>query len=101
MFPATTERVSMNTAVSANDEIVRQTRERIWQHVSEGAAGIDRRIPELDREWDIERVLEMNAAARRTHQHCGRERRSSGTTVCAQGHRCRGSLSRHALDDVS
>ena len=30
---------------------------------SEGKAAIDARIEELDREWDIERTLEMNAAA--------------------------------------
>ena len=30
---------------------------------SEGKAAIDKRIEELDREWDIERTLEMNAAA--------------------------------------
>jgi hypothetical protein len=62
MLPATTERVAHNTAPSVNDEIVRQTRERIWQHVNEGAAGIERRLRELDEEWDIERVLQANAA---------------------------------------
>lgn len=30
---------------------------------SEGPAAIDARIEELDREWDIERTLELNAAA--------------------------------------
>lgn len=63
MLPATTERVRQSTSGAANDEIERQTRHHIWQHVNEGEAGITRRLQELDDEWDIERVLEANAAS--------------------------------------
>jgi hypothetical protein len=63
MLPATTERVRRNTPESFNDDIERQTRDQIWQHVHAGEAGIGRRLQELDEEWDIERVLEANAAS--------------------------------------
>ena len=59
---ATTERVSGNTPAAINDEIVRQTREAIWRHVNEGRAGIERRLDDLDYEWDVERMLQTNAA---------------------------------------
>ncbi len=59
---ATTTRVAKNTAASVNDEITRRTRDKIWQTVHEGKKGIARRLDELDREWDIERVLQTNAA---------------------------------------
>lgn len=60
---ATLERVSANTPAAINDQIVRETREAIWRHVNEGRRGIERRLDDLDYEWDIERVLETNAAA--------------------------------------
>lgn len=63
MGAATIERVPANTPAALNDEIVRQTRESIWRHVNEGADGIENRLEDLDYEWDIERVLETNAAA--------------------------------------
>ena len=63
MLPATTQRVRRNTPQAANDDIERQTRDQIWQHVNEGETGIARRLRQLDREWDIERVLEANAAS--------------------------------------
>jgi hypothetical protein len=63
MLPATTERVAANTAPLHNDNITRQTRDRIWQHVNEGRAGISGRLEDLDYEWDVERVLEAHAAA--------------------------------------
>ena len=62
MLPATTERVALNTRASANDEIQRATRERIWREVREGGDAINRRLEELDREWDFERVFETQAA---------------------------------------
>jgi hypothetical protein len=62
MLPTTTDRVRRNTAPTANDDIERSTRDAIWRHVADGEAGIERRLAQLDREWDIERVLEANAA---------------------------------------
>ncbi len=62
MLPGTEERVPQHTAPEVNAEIRRAMkrriaamRERPWQ--------IDRRLDQLDQEWDVERVLEANAAA--------------------------------------
>jgi len=57
----TTERVPSHTAPIINREIMIQTEARIRyyaNHIDE----IDERIDELDAEWDVERVLEANAA---------------------------------------
>lgn len=62
MIATTSGRVPANTDTSVNDEIVRQTRDRIWQYVNAGRDGIERRLDQLEREWDVERVLEANAA---------------------------------------
>ncbi|HEX8751092.1 MAG TPA: hypothetical protein VF732_08255 [Nitrospira sp.] len=60
---------------SATDRLTRQTDEDITEHISrqiesnvifyasQDRRALDRRLQELDREWDIERVLEVNAAA--------------------------------------
>jgi hypothetical protein len=62
MIPETSTRVSANTADSVNAAIRRQTDERVSYHVTAGAEAIERRLRQLDQEWDIERVLEANAA---------------------------------------
>lgn len=62
MIPATTVRVRGNTADSINKAIRRQVEESISYHATAGPEAIERRLKELDREWDIERVLEANAA---------------------------------------
>src|SRR5438045_1111766 len=62
MIPATTQRVPRHTAHNINDEIQRQTDENIARYAKSGPRAIDRRLAELDREWDIERLLEANAA---------------------------------------
>jgi hypothetical protein len=62
MIPSTTNRVPKHTAAHVNDEIRRKTEERISQIAAAGPRAIDRRLTELDREWDIERTLEANAA---------------------------------------
>ena len=62
MFPATTRRVQRNTDVEINARIRRQIEANVAyyaQHPEE----IGRRLDELDREWDIERTLEANAAS--------------------------------------
>jgi hypothetical protein len=63
MFPSTVARVPDNTAEQVNEEIRRQTKQRVARISSAGAAAITRRLEELDEEWDIERILEMNAAS--------------------------------------
>jgi hypothetical protein len=61
MLPATTRRVEANTPKHINAKIERDTERRLHRLASHPDA-IDRRLDELDREWDIERVLEANAA---------------------------------------
>lgn len=62
MIPSTTHRVPENTAEHVNEEIRRRTEENIARYAAAGREAIDRRLAELDREWDIERTLEANAA---------------------------------------
>jgi hypothetical protein len=63
MLPSTTGRVPINTAESINERIRRETEANIARVADEGPAAIDRRLEELDHEWDIERTLEANAAS--------------------------------------
>ncbi len=62
MIPTTVDRVPEHTARHVNEEIRRRTREEVARVASRGPEAIDRRLEELDREWDIERTLEANAA---------------------------------------
>jgi hypothetical protein len=62
MIPSTTQRVPRNTAGHVNDEIRRRTEESVARCAATGPEAIDRRLAELDREWDVERTLEANAA---------------------------------------
>lgn len=63
IFPSTTERVPDNTHDEINRRIREQTEDRIACYAHAGEAAIERRLQELDEEWDIERLLEANAAA--------------------------------------
>jgi hypothetical protein len=62
MIPTTVDRVPRQTAPHVNDRIRRQTEERIARIAECGPHAVQRRMRELDREWDIERMLEANAA---------------------------------------
>jgi len=62
MIPSTAQRVPENTAARVNEGMRRRTEERIARVAAAGPVAIDRRLAELDREWDIERTLEANAA---------------------------------------
>src|SRR5436305_12075160 len=61
MLPSTRERVPQNTAESVNECIRRRTEESVARYAAAGPAAIDRRLRELDEEWDIERYLETMA----------------------------------------
>jgi hypothetical protein len=61
MIPSTTERVPEHTADHVNEAIARKTEANVAHYGSAGSEAIDRRLSELDQEWDIERVLEANA----------------------------------------
>ncbi len=62
MLPSTVERVPKHTREQFNEKIHHQTQTNIGDYAAAGPAAIDRRLDELDREWDIERALEANAA---------------------------------------
>lgn len=59
---ASADRVRRSTSVHLNEEIDRQTDDNIQRYAGAGHEAIDSRIEELDREWDIERALEVNAS---------------------------------------
>ncbi|HET9960833.1 MAG TPA: hypothetical protein VFQ34_00740 [Nitrospiraceae bacterium] len=63
MIPATTTRVAEQTDEAINASTRRQTEENVAYFATQGRGEIDRRLAELDREWDIERTLEANAAS--------------------------------------
>lgn len=56
-------RVRRNTSEKQNAALDNLTLLNLEAYRSAGSAAIDARIGELDREWDIERTLELNAAA--------------------------------------
>ena len=63
MIPNTTSRVAGNTADHVNERIRRKIKENVEFYHSAGDVAVARRLAELDREWDIERTLEANAAS--------------------------------------
>ncbi len=62
MFPSTVSRVPAHTEAVINDQIRQQTEENIARYRTANRATLNRRLRELDDEWDIERILEANAA---------------------------------------
>ena len=63
MLPATTHRVTDHTPEQINERIRLRTEESIARCALAGPEAIEQRLAELEREWDIERVLEANAAS--------------------------------------
>ena len=63
MLPSTTARVPLHTSQAHNEAIRRQTEENVARCAAAGPEAIERRLAELDQEWDIERSLEANAAS--------------------------------------
>lgn len=61
-LPGTAERVERHTAPAINERIYREMRVRVAECYALSDEEIDARIQELEREWDIERTLEANAA---------------------------------------
>lgn len=57
------DRVRRSTSQPVNQEIDRQTDENIRRFNGMGRSAILQRIDALDREWDVERVLEVNASS--------------------------------------
>lgn len=59
---ATVERVPRSSPERANQEIEKRMEANVAFYGTQGPEAIARRLEELDREWDIERLLEANAA---------------------------------------
>ena len=62
-LPGTNERVARHTSNSTNARIRYDMFKRVAEHEYADHAAIEERIETLTREWDIERVLEANAAS--------------------------------------
>lgn len=62
MVTSTRERVPRNTDACISADIRRKTENNIAYYAAGGPDAITRRLAELDDEWDIERMLETNAA---------------------------------------
>lgn len=62
MIPATAQRVPEHTADHVDEKIRRTTEANVTRYGTADLETLDRRLAELDREWDIERILEANAA---------------------------------------
>jgi hypothetical protein len=61
MLPATTRRVSRNTSERINARIRHQAEASVNRLALAGSKEIDKRLAELDQEWDVERVVEVLA----------------------------------------
>ncbi len=61
MLPSTRNRVRHNTAHEVNKQIDMQTERNVARYAHSRSYKIDRRLAELDREWDVERYLETMA----------------------------------------
>lgn len=62
MLPTTACRVPLNTCSWVNQQIREQTAANVARYKSASPSEIDRRLQELDAEWDIERTIEANAS---------------------------------------
>ena len=60
MMNLTSQRVRLNTADHVNEQIRRETERRIAYYAARPDQ-IDRRLAELDEEWDVERLIETEA----------------------------------------
>jgi hypothetical protein len=61
MFAVSSQRVRKNTADEINQRIRQRTERNVMECIRGGPDAIERRLEELDREWDIERMLETMA----------------------------------------
>ena len=57
------DRVRAHTSSEVNREIDESIRRRVKAYARKSQGAITNRIEELDREWDIERTLELNASS--------------------------------------
>jgi hypothetical protein len=62
MVPASTVQSPVRPAVAIDEKIRNETEQNIAIYASAGSALINKRLKELDKEWDVERALETNAS---------------------------------------
>lgn len=62
MIPATSRRVPEHTTEAINQRLHQEMLQRVSRYRHASPEEIDRRLHELDQEWDTERTLEANAA---------------------------------------
>lgn len=62
MIAKTATRVEEHTPARINERIRRRTAADIARYLQSGPGEVRGRLDELDREWDMERVLEANAS---------------------------------------
>ncbi|MCA9259957.1 MAG: DUF2892 domain-containing protein [Planctomycetales bacterium] len=62
LLPTTVERVPKHTDPEVNDHIRSVTQENVDRYANASQSAVERRVTELNAEWDIERTLEANAA---------------------------------------
>lgn len=60
------DRVRAHTAASVLDRIDRRTAARVFDAARGGPEAIERRLRQLDREWDVDRVLALGMAVATT-----------------------------------
>jgi hypothetical protein len=63
IFPPTAKRIQMSTDATANNDIRNCTIKSIETHKDASADLQNKRINDLDNEWDVERILGANAGA--------------------------------------
>jgi len=63
IIASSADRVTLNSSANANERIRRRTHNNIIRAVRLGRRGIDRRLAELDDEWDVERCIETGASS--------------------------------------
>lgn len=62
IIPSTFDRVRKNTPDVINEKIDQKTQQNIQYYSTRDESAIKERIKELDKEWDVERTLELNAS---------------------------------------
>jgi hypothetical protein len=62
MIPTTAERVARHTS-EQGDEMIRRDAQVNVAYYAARPEQIDRRLRDLDEEWDVERMLELNSSA--------------------------------------
>jgi hypothetical protein len=61
MSVTTTNRVEMNTSGSLNTEFQKQLEANVAKYANATRAELDARLAELDKEWSVERLIEVEA----------------------------------------